>query len=166
MIPDVDLDLCLYRVHGENTALATVPRVQNPAIIARRCSCVCFSVESIRRPSPLWGPVFAPPFRGGLIVSMIRCSFRPGMSNLPHFLARPFKDFTFSLFKNSTYISRRFSNSISINAYFISVIFYTRFILLIKRSFEFVIQCLYYHKFQHFSICSWPVVKKGCSFLI
>ena len=50
-------------------------------------------------------------------------------------------------FKNSTYIFCRFFNSISINECFISPIFYTRFILLIKRSFEFIIQCLYYYKF-------------------
>ena len=36
-------------------------------------------------------------------------------------------------FKNSTYIFRRFFDNICINECFISVIFYTRFILLIKR---------------------------------
>ena len=64
------------------------------------------------------------------------------MSNLP-----AFQRFYILIFKNSTYIFRRFFNSISINECFISVIIYTRFILLIKRSFEFIIQCLYYHKF-------------------
>ena len=50
-------------------------------------------------------------------------------------------------FKNSTSISRHFFNSISINECFISLIFYTSFILFIKRSFEFIIRCLYCHKF-------------------
>ena len=55
--------------------------------------------------------------------------FRSGMSNQPAALQR----FYILTFKNSTYIFRRFLNSISINECFISLIFYTRFILLIKR---------------------------------
>ena len=75
--------------------------------------------------------------------------FTPGMSNpRPVTLSRAvLQRFYILTFENFTCIFRRLLSSTSINQCFISVIFYTRFILLIKRSFEFVVQCLYYHKF-------------------
>ena len=63
-----------------------------------------------------------------LLILLLLALFKSGMSNTrPATLFRAaLQRFYILTFKNSTYIFRRFLNSIFINECFISVIFYTR----------------------------------------